>query len=588
MFLGFGADVKGSMRRSMSVPVYERYKHAFTEALAKALGMDAQQVADMVKPAEPAHGDLSFATFPLAKAQKKAPPAIATALARSVSVPGLEVVAAGPYVNARFNVTPFTGEAIEAVREAGERYGWSDAGAGKSVAIDYSSPNIAKPIAFHHIRSTVIGHALANLYRSQGYRVEGINYLGDWGKQFGLVAVGFQEFGVPERRGDMAHLVEVYVKANSRAEADKAFDERAREFFRRMEENDPEALKLWQEFRDTSLKDFAHIYERLGIRHERVEGESRYQGKMEAVIEEIRRTVGVKESQGALIVDMPYGEGEPPVLLKKNDGSTLYATRDLAAAIDRYERFQFHRSLYVVASQQALHFKQLFAVLKRMGKEWADRCVHVAFGLVKGMSTRKGTVVRLADVLDEARNRALEKVKDNVAAGKIQTADPEKLAEQIGLGAIVFGDLKNRRIVDYTFDWEEVLSFEGHTGPYLQYAHARACNVLRKAGVGLDAYDAALLSLPEEQALARVLARFPAAVEEAVEQNEPSILSRQMLDVAAAFSRWYTLGNQDRDKRVLVEGNDALRAARLALTDAVRLTLRSGLSLLGIATPDTM
>ncbi|HVE87462.1 MAG TPA: arginine--tRNA ligase [Myxococcales bacterium] len=580
----------------MSVPVYARYKHAFTEALAKALGVDAPQVAEQVKPAEPAHGDLSFATFPLAKSQKKAPPAIATALAHGMSAAGMEVVAAGPYVNARFTVQPFTGEVIESVRAAGERYASSDAGAGKSVVIDYSSPNIAKPIAFHHVRSTVIGHALANLNRSQGFKVEGVNYLGDWGKQFGLVAVGFQEYGDPARRGDMAHLVEVYVKANARAEADPAFDERAREFFRRMEENDPEALKLWQELRDTSLRDFARIYQRLGVAHEHVEGESRYQGKMDAVIEEIRRTVGVKESQGALIVDMPYADGEPPVLLKKNDGSTLYATRDLAAAIDRHERFHFHRSLYVVASQQALHFKQLFAVLKRMGKEWADRCLHVAFGMVKGMSTRKGTVVLLNDVLEEAKNRALEKVNENVAAGKIQTADPERLAEQIGLGAIVFGDLKNRRIVDYTFDWEEVLSFEGHTGPYLQYAHARACNVLRKAGVKLDVasraelggYDAALLSLPEEQALVRVLARLPEAVEEAVEQSEPSIVSRHVLDVAAAFSRWYTLGNQDRDKRVLVEGHDALRAARLALTDAVRLTLRAGLSLLGIGTPDTM
>ena len=580
----------------MSVPVYARYKQAFTEALARALGVDVQQVADQVKPAEPAHGDLSFATFPLAKAQKKAPPAIATALARGVSVEGLEVVAAGPYVNARFNVAPFSGEVIEAVRSAGERYGASDTGAGKSVAIDYSSPNIAKPIAFHHIRSTVIGHALANLYRSQGYRVDGINYLGDWGKQFGLVAVGFQEYGVPERRGDMAHLVEVYVKANARAETDKPFDERAREFFRKMEEGDPEALRLWKEFRDTSLQDFARIYRRLGVQHEHVEGESRYQGKMDAVIEEIRRTVGVKESQGALIVDMPYADGEPPVLLKKNDGSTLYATRDLAAAIDRYQRFHFHRSLYVVASQQALHFKQLFAVLRRMGKEWVDRCTHVSFGLVKGMSTRRGSVVLLDDVLEEAKNRALEKVNENVAAGKIQTSEPELLAEQIGLGAVVFGDLKNRRIVDYTFDWEEVLSFEGHTGPYLQYAHARACNILRKAGAQfelsraaeLGGFDAALLALPEEQALVRVLARLPAAIEEAVEQNEPSIVSRHMLDVAAAFSRWYTLGNQDRDKRVLMEGQDALRAARLALTDAVRLTLRSGLSLLGIATPDTM
>jgi arginyl-tRNA synthetase len=499
-------------------------------------------------------------------------------------------------VNARFQVVPFTSEVIEAARSAGERYGHGDAGAGKTVVIDYSSPNIAKPIAFHHIRSTMIGHSLANLYRSQGYQVEGINYLGDWGKQFGLVAVGFQEYGDPARRGEVAHLVEVYRQANQRAEKDPAFDERARDFFRRMEANDPEALALWREFRETSIRDFDRIYRRLGIQHEEVEGESRYQGRMEAVIEEIRGTVGVKESQGALIVDMPYGEGEPPLLLKKNDGSTLYATRDLAAAIDRYERFRFHRSLYVVASQQALHFKQLFACLKRMGKEWADRCVHVSFGMVKGMSTRKGTVVLLDDVLEEAKSRAMEKVMENIAAGKINTEDPNLLAEQIGIGAVVFGDLKNRRIVDYVFNWEEILSWEGHTGPYLQYAHARACNILRKANAAFDVtraaelpgFDAALLALPEEQALVRVLSRVPIAIQEAVEQNEPSLLSRLLLDVAAAFSRWYTLGNQDHDKRVLVEGNDALRAARLALTDATRLALRSGLTLLGVGTPDTM
>ncbi|HEX8435178.1 arginine--tRNA ligase [Archangium sp.] len=572
----------------MTPSVYTRYRTAFVEALAQSLGVPASEIDSQVKPADPAHGDLSFPTFPLAKAQKKAPPAIAAALAQGLKVPGLEVVAAGPYVNAKFAAMPFTAEVIDTARSQGVRYGGGDVGAGKTVVIDYSSPNIAKPIAFHHIRSTVIGHGMANLHRALGYKVEGINYLGDWGKQFGLVAVGFQEYGDPARRTEMAHLVEVYVKANKRAEAEPAFDERARDFFRRMEAGEPEALALWKEFRETSLRDFERIYARLGVKFEHMEGESFYQGKMDPVIDEIARRPGVKDSEGATIVDLPYAENEPPVLLKKNDGSTLYATRDLAAAIDRHERFHFEKSLYVVATDQSLHFRQLFRVLEAMGREWSKRMTHVNFGRVHGMSTRKGTVVLLNDVLDEAKSRALEKVQENIQAGKMQTDDPEKLAEQIGLGAIVFGDLKNRRATDYTFDWDDVLAFEGHTGPYLQYAHARTRNVLRKGGGAPASYEASLLTLPEEQAVLRAIARLPVVVQEAAEQLEPSFVARWLLDLAAEFSRYYTLGNQDRSKRVLVEDNEPLKAARLALTDATRAALAAGLSLLGIATPENM
>jgi arginyl-tRNA synthetase len=572
----------------MSSSVYLRYRTAFAEALAQALSAPLPEVEPQVKPAEPPHGDFSFATFPLAKAQKKAPPAIAAQLAQAVSVPGLEVVAAGPYVNARLTQQPFTGEVLGAARSAGAAYGGSRSGEGKTVVIDYSSPNIAKPIAFHHIRSTMIGHALANLHRAHGWRVEGINYLGDWGKQFGLVAVGFAEYGDPARKAEVAHLVDVYVKANARAEKEPEFDARAREFFRRMEEGDERALALWREFRETSLKDFRAIYARLGIHFEHYEGESFYQGKMEPIIERIRDSVGVKESDGALIVDMAYAENEPPVLLKKADGSTLYATRDLAAAHDRHERFHFERSLYVVATDQALHFRQLFRVLREMKLPWAERLVHVNFGRVGGMSTRKGNLKLLSEVLDEAREKALEKVKENQAAGKLEAPDPDALAEQIGIGAIVFGDLKNRRTTDYEFDLEAFLQFDGHTGPYLQYAHARCANVLRKGGGAPAAADASLLALPEEQSLVRLVARLPVVTQEALEQYEPSLVSRHLLEVAAAFSRWYTLGNQERDKRVLVEGNDTLRAARLALVDATRVTLAAGLTLLGIATPETM
>ncbi|MFN0062215.1 MAG: arginine--tRNA ligase [Myxococcaceae bacterium] len=572
----------------MTEPVYSRYLNAFCEAIAAKQGLPLGEVRATVKPAEPEHGDFSFPAFSLAKALRKAPPLIAKELAQALQVPGLDISAVGPYVNARFRAEPFTSETIAQARAQQLAYGRGEEGAHKTIVIDYSSPNIAKPIAFHHIRTTMLGHALANLYRHRGYTVEGINYLGDWGKQFGLVAVGLAEYGDPARKHETGHLVEVYVKANARAESDPAFDEKARAFFRRMEEGDATALGLWQELRNISLDDFKGIYARLGIAFEHYEGESRYQGKMEPVIEEIAKTVGTKSSDGALIVDLPYADNEPPILLKKNDGSTLYATRDLAAAIDRWERFHFERALYVVATDQSLHFRQFFRVLAAMGKPWADRLVHVNFGRVHGMSTRKGQVVLFGDVLDEARARASEKVRENISAGRIHTPDPDALAEQIGLGAVVFGDLKNRRATDYTFDWDEVLNFEGHTGPYLQYAHARCASVLAKGGGGPAAFDGALLALPEEQALSRCVAKFPVSVEEAVRDNEPSYVARHLLDTAAAFSRWYTLGNQDRAKRVLTEENDAVRGARLALTEATQWTLAAGLRLLGVPAPERM
>lgn len=571
----------------MSDFVHARYRNAFIEALAGALGKRAAEVELLVKPAEPAHGDFTFPTFALAKAERKAPPAIAAAVAPKVQVPGLEVTAVGPYINARLLSQPYVGQVVDAARKGGSAYGASQDGAGKTVVIDYSSPNIAKPIGFHHIRTTLLGHAIANLYRSQGYRVEGVNYLGDWGKQFGLVAVGFKEFGDPARQQDMAHLVDVYVKANAKAEEDPEFDAKAKAFFREMEDGNEDALRLWREFRATSLEGFKQVYARLGITFEHYDGESLYHGKMDAVIAEIARTVGTLESQGALIVNMPYADDEPPVLLKKKDGSTLYATRDLAAAFDRFARFHFDIALYVVAVDQALHFKQVFRVLEKMGVPWVNRCTHVAFGRVHGMSTRKGQVVLLNDVVDEAKNRALEKVSVNVAEGRIHTDDVEKLAEQIGLGAVIFGDLKNRRASDYTFDWEEVLTFEGHTGPYLQYAYARTVNLLKKGGGAPGSYQPGLLTLPEELDLARAVGRFPEMIGEALKNNEPSYVARHLLEVAAAFSRWYTLGNQDRDKRVLVEEPD-LRGARLALADAVRATLVTGLTLLGMAAPESM
>lgn len=576
--------------------VLSQYRSDFAGALAKALNVPLAEVERQLKPADPQHADFAFPTFALAKSLKEPPPAVASRVASQLNLPGFEISAAAGYVNARIRPMPFAGQVIDAVRAEGAGYGGSKVGAGKTVVIDYSSPNIAKPIAYHHIRSTAIGHAIANLHRATGYSVQGINYLGDWGKQFGLVAVGFKEWGDPARKHEVAHLVDVYQKANKRADGDKKtqippdteFDESARAFFRRMEAGDADALAFWEEVRRTSLEDFKKVYKRLGIDFEHYEGESRYQGKMEAVIDEIRAKPGVRESEGALIVDMPYADNEPPVLLKKTDGSTLYATRDLTAAIDRFQRFQFTKSLYVVATDQSLHFRQVFKVLELMGKDWAKRLTHVNFGRVHGMSTRQGNLKLLSEVLDEATARALEKVKENIAEGRMHTDDPGTLAEQIGIGGIIFNDLKNPRTTDYTFRWEDILNFEGHSGPYLQYAHARTLSILAKGGGTPKQYDAALLTMPEEQALLRGIAKFPSVISDAVDAHEPSLLARHLLEVAAEFSRYFTAGNQDRSKRILLDEDSPLRASRLALTDAVRVTLANGLHWLGLATPERM
>jgi len=575
----------------MTLSVLQNYRNQFAKALADALSQPLCEVDKLLKSAEEVHGDFALPMFSWAKSAKKSPVLLAAETAPKIAVEGLEVHAAGPYVNARILPMPFAAQVLQATKQQAERYGFGTSGAGKTVVIDFSSPNIAKPIAFHHIRSTVIGNALANLHRALGWKVVGINYLGDWGKQFGLVAAGFKLFGDEAQKHSMRHLVDVYVKAHAKAQTEMAFDEEARAFFARMEAGDAEALALWREFREASLADFKALYARLGIHFDAYEGESFYQGKMEEVIEEISNTLGTSTSEGALIVNLPCAENEPPVLLKKNDGSTLYATRDLAAAIDRFCRFHFDKSLYVVAADQSLHFRQVFSVLEKMHKPWASRLMHVAFGRVHGMSTRKGQLHLLAEVLDEAKARALEKVHENISLGKMHTEAPEALAEQIGTGAIVFGDLKNRRTTDYAFDWEEVLSFEGHTGVYVQYAHARASAILQKAQGEILCSDEACageLTLPEEQSLLRWVAKLPALVEEAVEQNEPSFVARWLLEGASGFGRWYTLGNQDRSKRVLIEGNLAVRSARLALVGAVRTALGAGLRLLGVAAPTSM
>ncbi len=661
----------------MSSPL-ARFRQALASAIASRQGLCsdvAQQIERQIRRPKQGQGDLALGCFEIAKAMDIKNPAeaakiVAEGLADDDNWATVEAV--GPYVNVSYATKLLAETVVPAARAA--TYGENDQGAGKTVVIDFSSPNIAKPLAYHHLRSTVIGAAIQNLHKANGWTVAGINYLGDWGKQFGLLATGFQRYGDPSKRANAKHLIEVYVKANKDAEVGKTKaaiaapetargfirdlqtahakltaeseadlktqkkvakqvkglqkklrtlrslkdsnadplegcdtwldeleatakaaqerlpkvlerDQEAREFFKKMENKDEAAVAEWQEFRTTSIAEFERVYERMGIEFASLEGESLYQDILDETVEAVRKKPGTSIDQGAEIVDMPTDKGDPPALIKTRDGTTLYITRDIAAARDRYERFSFERSLYVVAADQSLHFKQLFRTLEHMGHEWSGTCEHVPFGRVHGMSTRQGKVVFLDEVLDEACAKARSICSES---NKIAPENLEEAVEAIGVGAIMFGDLRNLRTSDYNFDWAQVLDFSGHTAPYVQFSHARTCSILRKGGGVPETADYGLLTLAEERTLIVALGSYPEAVAEACEAYEPSIVTRALLDIAQCTASYLTAGNRERSQRVLVEDNDAVRAARLHLVDAVRHCLKHGLALLNCRAPESM
>ena len=565
-----------------------RYQRAFAELIAAAAGLEPDAVESLIKIPEPGRGDFSLPCFPFAKALRKSPAAVAAGIV--AALPADERFeaseAVGPYINGRLAAGSFVASQLEEIRALGSRFAAGSAGQGQWVVVEFSSPNIAKPLGFHHLRSTMIGNALARIHHALGYEVVTINFLGDWGKTFGLLAAAFERFGDParlEERG-ISYLLDLYLEANRLVERDSAFDEEARAMFRRQEQGELRALELWRRFREISLTEFQRVYDRLHVVFDHVEGESRYRDELDAVIEEVGRTAGTRLDQGALVIDMEYGPNEPPLMLRKSDGATLYATRDIAAARDRFARFAFVKSLYVVGVEQRQHFDLLVRALAAMGCEWAARVIHVSFGRVQGMSTRRGNVVFLDEVLDEARERARAKMLEGEGERDI---DIDAVSEAVGIGGVVFGDLKNLLSSDYTFDWEDILNPRGFTGICVQYAHARCCSILRKAGGAPDRADTALLVAPEEIALVKELARIPGAVEDAASDLEPARLARAVYEAARAWNRFQQAGNADRHLRVLVD-DEALRAARLVLVDAVRIALLRGLDLLGVSAPTAM
>ncbi|MEA4940618.1 MAG: arginine--tRNA ligase [Christensenella sp.] len=561
------------------------FKRSIAFALAITTGLAAEELENWLEtPPSPEMGDYAFPCFRLAKALKKAPPAIAQELALSLALPQgvAKAEATGGSLNFFLDKSARAKAVLERVFAEGERYGGSDLGGGRNVCIDYSSVNIAKPFHIGHLPTTVIGNALYRIYNHLGFRSVGINHLGDWGTQFGKMIVAYQLWGDREtiEQGGVDELVKLYVRFHQEAEADPSLDEQARAWFKRIEDGDAEALSLFEWFKALTLKEVEQVYDILGIRFDSYAGESFYNDKMDRVVVELREKGLLKLDQGAQIVDLSDYK-MPPCIILRSDGATLYATRDIAAALYRKDTYDFAKCLYVVAYQQDLHFRQWFKVVELLGYPWAKDLVHVSFGMVSGtegaFSTRKGNMVKLREVLAAA----CDKTYDIICEKSPDLEDKETIARQVGIGALIWNSLYNGRIKDVVFDWDAVLNFDGETGPYAQYTHARACSVLRKADYTPCTVDFSVLTDAEASAVIAAIDAFPNAVVEAMEKNEPYLVTRAVMGICAAFNKFYY------EQRILAD-DAAVRQARLALTDATRKVIAIGLNLIGIAAPERM
>ncbi|MFR0018889.1 MAG: arginine--tRNA ligase [Paraclostridium sp.] len=530
-------------------------------------------------------GDYAFPCFRLAKVFRKAPNMIAADLAESIEAKDAisKVEPAGGYVNFFVNKSQLAKNVINDVLTQRKKYGHSELGKDKTVVIDFSSPNIAKPFHIGHIRTTVIGNALYKIYDSQGYNTVRVNHLGDYGTQFGKLIVAFKKWGNKEavESNPIPELLKLYIQFHDEAEKHPEMEDEARAWFTKLENDDKEAKDLWQWFRDESLKEFSRVYDLLDIEFDSYAGESFYSDKMDRVIDIIKDKGLLEESEGTNIVNLEE-YNMTPALITKKDGSTLYMTRDLAAALYRKENYDFEKCIYVVGSQQSLHFQQLFKVLELIGFEWAKDMVHVPFGMVAleegTMSTRKGRVVFLESVL----RQAIEKTKETILAKNPNAENVDEIAKQVGVGAVVFQELSNSRIKDYTFSWERTLSFEGETGPYVQYTHARCCSVLRKANMDVTAdVDYSVLSDADSSEVLKLIASFNDSILTAMRKNEPHIVTRFVLDLAQAFNKFY------HDNPILVDDID-VKKARVALVAATKQTIENALSILGMGAPERM
>ena len=543
----------------------------------------AEEISTLLEyPPDSTMGDLAFPCFRLSRPLRTAPPRIAEALAGGIKSPAFsKVEAVGGYLNFFADATSLAERLLSDIRKAGDTYGSPNVGEGRTVVLDYSSPNVAKPFHIGHLGTTVIGHSLKLLHEFAGYRCIGINHLGDWGTQFGKLIVAFRKWGdravIEEKEID--ELVRLYVQFHAEAEKDPSLEDAARAEFRKLEDGDEENLALWRWFIEISLREYEKTYRMLGISFDSYNGESFYTDKMPAEIQKIRDAGILELDDGASVVNLEAYK-MPPCLILKRDGSTLYPTRDIAAAAYRKKTYDFDKCIYVTSAGQSLHFAQWFKVVELMGYDWADRLVHVPYGTVSlggaKLATRTGNVVLLKDLFAEA----VEKVRRITAEKGSATADDDAVTEAVGVGAVIFYYLSGSRIHDINFSLSDALSFDGNTGPYAQYTYARTCSLLEKAG-GAPAFASNGAPLTEEErALVRTLALFPERVEEALREYEPSVITRYVLDLAAAFNRFY------HECQILSHEDAAVRANRLAMVSAVRTVLGRALRLICLKTPE--
>ncbi|MET3196367.1 arginine--tRNA ligase [Bacillus sp. OAE603] len=560
------------------------YELLYSEHLEKALNGVLNKIeinALIEKPHYADQGDLAFPCFQLAKSLRKSPVSIAQEIAPLIQHELFaKVEANGPYVNCFLNKKIVSKHIIETVLNKGKDYGNQVTDEEKTIVIDCSSPNIAKPFSMGHIRSTMIGNAIGNIAQKNGYNAIKINHLGDWGTQFGKLIVAYKRWGVEEKvkLNPIKELLTLYIKFHEEVEKEPELEEEARSWFKKLEEKNEEAQELWEWFREESLKEFMMVYDLLGVSFDSFNGEAFYNDKMDRIITLLEEKNLLVESEGAEVVDLSEIE-LPPCLIRKSDGATLYATRDLAAAIYRKETYDFDRAVYVVGGEQALHFTQVFTVLNKMGYEWSKNMEHVPFGLIlqngKKMSTRKGKIVLLEKVIEEAINLANQNISDKNPNLK----NKDEVAKMVGVGAIIFQDLKNDRMNNFEFSLEQMLKFEGETGPYVQYSIVRTNSILEKANI-TDFQNQEGLHDEYSWEIIKNIQAFPDKVRRSFEQNEPSVIAKYTIDLAQAFNKYY--GNT----HILTEDDQLV--SRLALIKAVSIVLEEGLRLLGIRAPKEM
>ncbi len=554
--------------------------------------MSVDQLAGLIEyPPNPELGDLSLPCFKLSKIMRKSPQQIAETLqTQAVGHPLVKhTIAINGYFNLFLNRAGVAAKLVQEILNAPLRFASSTEGTGKKVVIDYSSPNIAKPFHVGHLRSTMIGNALRNIHEHLGYEVIGINHLGDWGTQFGKLIVAYHTYGtsVPVDEVSIQTLLDWYVKFHDDAKENPALEDEARSWFTKLENGDEAATKLWQWFKQVSMDEFERMYKKLDVTFDSYNGESFYNDQLPGVVASLRDKGLLRHDEGAVLVDLE-AFNMPPCLILKKDGSSLYATRDLAAAIYRAQTYAFEKCIYVTGSPQILHFQQWFKVIEMMGFDWHNKLLHVPFGQVslggEKFSTRKGNVVLLEDLISQT----IAKTKEIMAGRALPNAD--ELAEQVGIGAVVFGDLSHNRMKDIVFSWEDMLNFEGETGPYVQYSYVRTCSILRKAELleGMSAEWIAMISSEHEAweegpafALIQELVRFPERVQQAADKLEPSIITRHLIDIAQAFNHFY------HTSQILVD-DEVVRIIRLSIVAAVKNTLALGLRMIGVAAPERM